>query len=114
MSAAVRSSSDISSFAWPEMVYSCAITRSFIFSIALLAILLSSVSQSSPLTHRFSCSLLAALKIGHDVTQAPAFCRSLADLVNRDDVRMVKRACGASFLREAAHSTSIGRELGWQ
>src|SRR5262245_5234894 len=68
-----------------------------------------------PRRSRHSLAQRLALDVfSHDIAQARVFRRSLADLVNRDDIRMVKRARGARFLREAAYSTVIGREGGGQ
>ena len=55
---------------------------------------------------------LALNVLGNDVAQAPVFSRNLADLVNRDDVWMVKSARGAGFPRKALHATILGCELG--
>src|SRR5262245_19962195 len=51
---------------------------------------------------------LAVNELGDDVMRSIR----LADLENREDVRMVERGGGASLLLEAAHASGVPAELG--
>src|SRR5262249_52362469 len=57
---------------------------------------------------------LALDVLGHYIAQVPVFRLRLADLVYRDDVRVVKRARDARLPRKALHAISVGRERGRQ
>src|SRR4030095_6302206 len=46
-------------------------------------------------------------EFGGDEMHAPRFCRSLADLVNDDDVRVVERRSHASLLAEPPDALSV-------
>src|SRR5262245_3076029 len=64
---------------------------------------------------QYSLAQRLALDVFHDdVVCAPGFCRSLADLVNGDDVRMIEGGGYARLLREAPHAPCVSRELGRQ
>ncbi len=47
-----------------------------------------------------------------DVMGVPGLCSDFADLVNRDDVRMIERRGGPRLPRKAPHAPGVGREFG--
>ena len=61
------------------------------------------------LTQSFAFDIL-----GDDVVRVSSFCRKRANLVNREDTRMIERRSRARFPGEAADTVGVSREFGGQ